>query len=241
MALSATLAPNFGGLRTGYGSRMAFSGFPVEGIEFYEQLAADNSRAFWQANKSRFDEFVKQPMVELTEELADFGPFHMFRPYNDVRFSKNKPPYKTAQGAYGESEGGAGHYVQFSAEGLMVGAGYYAMAKDQLVRFREAIAGEATGAELAALAADAEQRRYSLGAIDTLKTAPRGYPKDHPRIELLRRKGLIATQEFGASKWIHTKAAAKRIRDSWTGVADLCAWLDAHVGPSTLPPDDRPF
>jgi hypothetical protein len=57
----------------------------------------------------------------------------------------------------------------------------------------------------------------------------------------LRRKGLIAIKEFGAPKWIHTAGAAERIRDTWTGVADLCAWLDAHVGPSTLPPDDRPF
>ncbi len=169
---------------------MAFKGFPIEGIEFYEQLAADNSRSFWQANKGRYDEFVKQPMVELTEALGEFGPFHMFRPYNDVRFSKNKPPYKTAQGAYGESEGGAGFYAQFSAEGLMVGAGYYAMAKDQLQRFRTAIDGEATGEELVAFVADAERRKYSISAIDSLKTAPRGYPKDHPRIELLRRKGL---------------------------------------------------
>jgi uncharacterized protein (TIGR02453 family) len=220
---------------------MAFRGFPAEGIEFYEQLEANNSRTFWQANKHRFDEFVKQPMVELTEALDEFGPFHMFRPYNDVRFSKNKPPYKIHQGAYGESEGGAGHYMQFSATGLMVGAGYYAMAKDQLVRFREAIDGDATGAELAELVADAEKRKYTISAIDTLKTAPRGYPKDHPRIELLRRKGLIAMQELGTPKWLHTAGAAKRIRDSWTGVADLCAWLDAHVGPSTLPPDDRPF
>ena len=220
---------------------MAFSGFPTEGIEFYEQLEADNSRAFWQANKHRYDEFVKQPMIELTEALDEFGPFHMFRPYNDVRFSKNKPPYKTQQGAYGESEGGAGHYVQFSATGLMVGGGYYAMAKDQLERFRAAIDGDATGSELAALVADAERRKYSIGAIGELKTAPRGYPKDHPRIELLRRKGLIAARQFGLPKWIHTAAAAKRIRDSWTGAADLCAWLDAHVGPSTLPPDDRSF
>ena len=187
---------------------MAFSGFPGEGIEFYEQLAADNSRSFWQANKGRFEEYVKQPMVELTEELADFGPFHMFRPYNDVRFSKNKPPYKTQQGAYGESEGGAGHYVQFSADGLMAGAGYYAMAPDQLERSRSAIDGETTGAELVELVADAEKRKYSISAIDSLKTAPRGYPKDHPRIELLRRKGLIAVQEFGAPKWVHTRGAA---------------------------------
>ena len=220
---------------------MAFSGFPTEGIEFYEQLEADNSRAFWQVNKGRYDEFVKQPMIELTEALDEFGPFHMFRPYNDVRFSKNNPSYKTQQGAYGESEGGAGHYVQFSAGGLMAGAGYYAMAKDQLERFRSAIDGDATGSELVALVADAEKRKYSIGAIDELKSAPRGYPKDHPRIELLRRKGLIATRQFGLPKWIHTAGAAKRIRDSWTGTADLCAWLDAHVGPSTLVPDDSAY
>jgi uncharacterized protein (TIGR02453 family) len=177
----------------------------------------------------------------LTEALADYGPFHLFRPYNDVRFAKNKPPYKIAQGAYGESEDGAGYYVQLSAAGLMVGAGYYAMAKDQLERFRVAIDREATGDEVVDLVADAERRGYTIGAISELKTAPRGYPKDHPRIELLRRKGLIAMREFGAPTWLHTKAAATRVRDSWTGVADLCAWLDAHVGPSTLPPDDRPF
>jgi uncharacterized protein (TIGR02453 family) len=220
---------------------MTFRGFPVDGMVFYEELAADNSKTFWHANKPRYDESVKQPMLELTETLDEFGPFHMFRPHNDLRFSKNKPPYKTHQGAYGESEGGTGYYAQFSAEGLMVGAGYYAMAKDQLARFRAAIDADATGSELEVLVADAKKRKYSISAINELKTAPRGYPKDHPRIELLRKKGLIAVREFGAPKWIHTADAAKRIRDSWTGVADLCAWLDAHVGPSTLPPEDRPF
>lgn len=215
---------------------MGFRGLPEEGIGFYEQLVADNSRTFWKANKATYDEFVKQPMIELTEALDDFGPFHLFRPYNDVRFSKNRPPYKTHQGAYGESEGGTGYYLQFSADGLMVGAGYYDMAKDQLERFRGAIDGEATGTELAELVAEAERRAYSIGAIGALKTAPRGYPKDHPRIELLRRKGLIAARDFGSPKWIHTPGAAGRIRDAWSGVADLCAWLDAHVGPSTLPP-----
>jgi uncharacterized protein (TIGR02453 family) len=220
---------------------VTFHGFPVEGIEFYEQLAADNTRLFWQANRQRYEEFVRRPMVELTEALAEFGPFHLFRPYNDVRFAKHRPPYKTAQGAYGESEGGAGFYVQFSADGLMVGAGYYAMARDQLERFRTAVDRDATGSEVAALVAAAERRGYGIGAIDELKTAPRGFPKDHPRIVLLRRKGLIATREFGAPPWLHTKGAVTRVRSAWTGIADLCAWLDAHVGPSTLPPDDRPF
>ena len=220
---------------------MAFAGFPIAGIEFYEQLSADNSRAFWQDNRDRYTQYVKTPMVELTEELSDFGPFHMFRPHNDLRFSKNKPPYKTQQGAYGELEGGSGYYVQFSADGLMAGGGYYAMAGDQLARFRTAIDGDATGAELEAFVADVRSRKYEIGAIGELKSAPRGYPKDHPRIELLRMKGLIATKTFGSPKWLHTKAAAVRVRESWEGVADLCAWLDAHVGPSTLPPEDRPF
>ncbi len=220
---------------------MAFTGFPAAGIEFYEQLSADNSRAFWQANKDRYVEHVKTPMLELTEALSDYGPFHMFRPHNDLRFSKNKPPYKTAQGAYGELEGGSGYYIQFSAEGLMVGGGYYAMAKDQLARFRAAVDAESTGAEIAALVADVERRKYGIGAIGELKTAPRGYPKDHPRIALLRRKGLIAMKEFGAPRWIHTAAAATRVRRTWEGLSELCAWLDAHVGPSTEPPDDRPF
>ena len=79
-------------------SDMAFTGFPVEAIEFYEQLEADNTKTFWLENKQRFVEHVKTPMLELTEALDDFGPFHVFRPNNDLRFSKNKPPYKTQPG-----------------------------------------------------------------------------------------------------------------------------------------------
>ncbi len=219
---------------------MAFRGIPAEALTFYEELEADNSRPFWQANKARHEEYVKGPVIELTEELAEFGPFHVFRPYHDVRFAKNRPPYKTHQGAYAESEGGAGYYLQVSATGLRVGGGYYAMAKDQLDRFRRAVDADATGAELVSLVDAATRDGYDVGAIGELKTAPRGYPKDHPRIELLRRKGLVGSKDFGSPRWLHTKSAAARIRETWAGLSDLFEWLDAHVGPSTLPPD-RPF
>ena len=86
---------------------MAFTGFPPGGLTFYEQLGADNTKAFWQANKATFESDVQSPMRELCAELDEFGPFHLFRPYNDVRFAKNRPPYKDHQGAYGEREGGA--------------------------------------------------------------------------------------------------------------------------------------
>ena len=118
---------------------MAFTGFTDETFAFYETLQADNNRAFWQANKHRYQSAVRAPLDALLAELDAYGPFHVFRPYKDVRFSKEKIPYKDHQGAYGESEGGAGFYVQVSATGLMAATGYYAMASDQLARFREAV------------------------------------------------------------------------------------------------------
>ena len=127
------------------------------------------------------------------------------------------------------------------ALGLMAASGYYAMAKDQLRRFRDAVVADATGEEIASLVGDATRRGYEIGSIGELKTAPRGYDRDHPRIELIRRKGLMLSKDFGAPKWLHTKQAERRIRDCWDGAAEVCAWLDAHVGPSTEPPGDRPF
>ena len=217
---------------------MAFTGFPPAAFDFYERLEADNSKAFWQANKSTFDEAVQRPMASLCEELGDYGQFRIFRPYNDLRFAKNRPPYKTHQGAYVESDGGAGYYFDIGADGLLVGVGYYGMAKDQLERFREAVASDDTGQEVERITSALAKQGYSIGAIDELKSAPRGYPKDHPRVGLLKRKGLMASRQFPVAKWMSTKQAAGKIRSAWDGAKPLCGWLDANVGPSTLPPED---
>src|ERR671928_51123 len=100
---------------------MAFRGFPAEAIEFYEGLEADNTRAYWQDHKKDYEELVKRPMVELLAELSDeFGEGKIFRPFRDVRFSKDKSPYKTAIGAT-LARGG---YVQFSAHGLAAGSAF---------------------------------------------------------------------------------------------------------------------
>ncbi|MGD9705010.1 MAG: DUF2461 domain-containing protein [Acidimicrobiia bacterium] len=215
-----------------------FRGFPREAIEFYEGLALDNSRAYWLANKQRYEHSVRAPMLALLHELDEFGPFHIFRPYNDVRFAKNKPPYKDGIGAYGESEGGAGFYVQLSAAGLLAGSGYYAMASDQLERFRTSVDDEHRGGEIAGIVEELHRSDLTTGAISELKTAPRGYPKNHPRIGLLRRKGLVASRAWPVAGWLHTKKAADRVRATWRVAHDMNAWLDAHVGPSQLAPDD---
>jgi uncharacterized protein (TIGR02453 family) len=216
-----------------------FAGFPAEAFEFYEQLEADNSRLWWQGNKPRYDAVVRGPMAALCALIEDpWGPFHIFRPYVDTRFAKGKPPYKTHIGAYSESEGGAGFYLQLSAAGLMAATGYYAMAPDQLERFRQVVDDEARGKELQRLVAAAERKGYSIGAISELKTAPRGYPKDHPRIGLLRRKGLMGSITWAPEDWMYTAKAKDRVVSAWKGFGAVNEWLDTHVGPSTLPPED---
>ncbi len=207
---------------------MAFSGWPAEAIEFYEGLEADNSKSYWLSHKTVYDELVRQPMLELLAELEpEFGEGKIFRPYNDIRFRKDKSPYKTAIGA---SLGGGG-YVQFSASGLATGRGMYHLDPGQLDRFRRAIAADSSGAKLAAIVAEARQAGLDVAAHDTLKTSPKGYPKDHPRAELLRYKGLIAWQEWPAGAWLGTPEPKNRITDFLHAAAPLADWLDTHVGP----------
>ncbi len=215
---------------------MGFRGWPVEAIEFYEGLEADNSRAYWQDHKAIYERDVKGPMEELLAELADeFGEGKIFRPYRDVRFSADKSPYKTAMGA-SLSRGG---YVQLSSAGLGAGTGMYMMAPDQLERYRQAVAEDRTGLPLAKLVASANKAGIEVTAHESLKTAPKGYPKDHPRIGLLRQKGLITWKQWPVGAWLGTRQAYTRVVAFLRASRPLNGWLDEHVGPSILPGDRR--
>jgi uncharacterized protein (TIGR02453 family) len=216
---------------------VAFTGFSPEAFDFYDRLEAHNDREFWTANKAEYERLVRRPMEALCAELADYGRFHLYRPYNDMRFAKGRPPYKTHQGAYTQGPGGGGHYVQVSADGLMAASGYYAMAKDQLDRFRDAVDDPDLGAEIAGLTDGLVASGYEIGAHETLKTAPRGFPKDHPRVELLRRKGLMAWRSWPPARWMHGREAVRRVQGVFSDVAPMAQWLDRHVGPSDLPSD----
>ena len=120
---------------------VTFRGWPDEAIDFYDGLEEDNSRAYWTAHKATYDDAVKAPMEALLADLApEFGEGKIFRPNRDVRFSHDKSPYKTAIGAVF----GGGGYVQLSGAGLAVGRGMYAMATDQLERFRDAVDADTT-------------------------------------------------------------------------------------------------
>jgi uncharacterized protein (TIGR02453 family) len=210
---------------------VAFDGWPAEAIDFYDGLEEDNSKAYWHANKTVYDSAVRTPMDELLAELApEFGEGRVFRPNRDVRFSADKSPYKTSIAAV-LADGG---YVQLSAAGLGVGNGMYMMASDQLERFREAIDAEASGLALVDLVASTRAQGIEVTAHESLKTAPRGYPKDHPRIDLLRLKGLIVWREWSVGPWLSTRKAKTRVVDLLRASRPVVGWLDEHVGPSAL-------
>src|SRR5947209_6550662 len=158
---------------------MAFRGWPAEAIEFFEGLEADNSKAYWEDHRAVYEEAVKGPMAALLAELApEFGEGKIFRPYRDVRFSRDKSPYKTSIAA---TLSGGG-YVSLSSEGLGAGSGYYTLMPDQLERYRQAVVDARSGGRIAKLVDEARAMGLEVSAHDVLKTAPRGYDKDHPRI-----------------------------------------------------------
>lgn len=220
-------------------ARSTFSGFPAEATEFFADLELDNSREFWLANKPVFERSVKAPMRALLDALdPDPGAFHVFRPNRDVRFSPDKSPYKVQHGAAATTPGGTVLYVHVSADGLFMASGCYMLARDQVARLREAIADDEAGPRLETLLKAVERKGLEIGggAEPALKTAPRGYPKDHPRIALLRLKGLVAHETIVDPEIVETAAALGRVRASWKAAAPMRAWLEEHVGPSTLPP-----
>jgi uncharacterized protein (TIGR02453 family) len=215
---------------------MAFRGWPVEAVEFFEGLEADNSKSYWQANKAVYEQCVKAPMEELLAELApELGPGKVFRPYRDVRFSRDKTPYKTNIAAL---VGPAG-YVSLSAEGLGAGAGMVHLAADQLERYRRSVDDDRAGAQLDAAVAAIRAAGHECGPHEALKTAPRGYPKDHPRIELLRAKGIIVWHQWPPASWLGTAKAKARVAEVIRSAEPLTRWLAEHVGPTSLESDRR--
>ena len=215
---------------------MTFRGWPAEAIEFYEGLEADNSRAYWSDHKSVYEDVVQRSMQELLADLAPkFGEGRIFRPYRDVRFSKDKSPYKTSIAA--TLDGGG--YVQLSADGLGVGLGIYHLMPDQLDRFRQAVADDRAGRALVRLVDRLRAAGVEVAAHDTLKTAPRGYPKDHPRIELLRHKGLVSWKQWPVAAWLGTAKAKGRVIEFLRASQPLGKWLNVNVGPSTAPDQHR--
>ena len=207
----------------------AFQGFPSAALDFYDDLEMDNTKSFWEAHKAVYAEAVKAPMVALTEALApEFGTAKIFRPYRDVRFAKDKTPYKTHQGAYVAVAPATGWYVEVSAPGVRVGAGFYHAESADLARIRDGMADERTGTELAKLLRSLKRKGFELGG-ETLKTTPRGYDADHPRIDLLRHKSMTLGRSYGFEPVIHTAELLDLVRKDWRSLRSFVDWVTHRI------------
>jgi uncharacterized protein (TIGR02453 family) len=207
-----------------------FTGFPLWGPRFYSELELHNTREFWAAHKDRWEREVRDPMRALVAALEpEFGPATVFRPHRDVRFSPDKSPYKTHQGAIAGPAPGLGYYVGLDADGLIVGGGFRTHSTAQTDRFRRAVDSDA-GAELAGIVTALVAAGFSVEGA-ALKTHPRGYPADHPRVDLLRRKELMAVTNVGTPPWLATPAALEQVRRMWRQVRPLAEWAVTNVGP----------
>ena len=212
-----------------------FSGIPVDALDFYEDLAVENSRAWWQANKARYTGSVREPLEALLTALEDeFGPAHVFRPHRDVRFSADKSPYKDHQGALATTVPGMGYYVQVAADGLMTGGGFYPTGADQLPRLRAAIDSPRSGQDLQRLTDTLVGDGFELDG-DRVATRPRGVAAEHPRLPLMRFKSLVAKRGHGAPPWLSTPEVVEQVREDWRAVRPLVDWLTEHVGAAEHP------
>jgi len=211
------------------------SGFGSAATEFFEDLEDQNTREFWLAHKDVFDREVREPMAAVLDSLPEkYQPFKVFRMNRDMRFSADKSPYKTAHGAAHRSPG-AVHYLHLDASGLMVACGNYVMETDELDRYRQAVVDDTSGAELTEILAALRRRRslrLGTGGAEPLKTAPRGFPRDHPRADLLRQKGIIVMRTRPPSELQNGTRIRTFVVDTFEICADLTDWLGRYVGAS---------
>jgi uncharacterized protein (TIGR02453 family) len=221
----------------------SFHGFPADAFEWFRGIETDNSKHYFSTHRETYEVAVRDALQGLLEELAaEFGgTVKMFRQHRDVRFSRDKSPYKArTYGVIAERSGGrTALYAQLSSEGLFAGTGYYVLATDQLARFRDAVVNDVTGPEL-----ESAVRGVETAGVETfgeaLRTAPRGYPRDHPRIELLRHKSLIGGRRADPGLGgIARDTALAHTRETWRACEPLNSWLERNVGASELPMQGR--
>ncbi len=214
---------------------MSFDGFPEQALEFYEGLEADNSKAYWTDHRATYDSCVRAPLEALLARLEpEFGRAKVFRPYRDVRFSRDRTPYKTAAAAAVGDDVQGGLYLQLSAAGLMLAGGAHGLATDQARRLRAAIADDRPGRTLVAVLDRLRAAGFTVEG-DRLKRLPKDWGPDHPRADLLTLKTLFAVQQHEPQEWLQSPETADRVAAAWRALGPLNTWLRDQVGPSRGP------
>jgi uncharacterized protein (TIGR02453 family) len=218
---------------------VTFTGFGEHAIDFFDGLTADNSKPYWEDNKAIYQTDVREPMeallAALEKEFGDLGSAKVFRPYRDVRFARDKSPYKTnCGGVIEQGRGGGAYYVEVSSAGLRVGGGCFHLQSDQIARFRVAAADDIRGPVLEKTLDRLRRRGWEIKG-DQMKTRPRDYPADHPRIDLLRYRSVYTVKVWEPDDVLHEKACLDRVRKAWREIRPFNEWAADHVGVSAQP------
>lgn len=186
-----------------------FTGFDPAGDAFFRELARRQDREWFHAHKADYDALWVRPFTALLSEVArkiepayedcELVPPKVFRIHRDVRFARDKEPYKTHIGGFvavaraaDAISRPAAFYLQLGSEEFG-GAGVYVFEPASLARYRERVLDDRTGSELSTLMQKLTRAGYVAGGRELLKTPPRGIDPHHPRVELLKHKGLIVT------------------------------------------------
>ena len=208
-----------------------FAGFGEGAVEFYDGLLADNSKAYWTDHRGIYESDVLAPMRALLAVLEpEFGPGKVFRPYRDVRFSRDKTPYKTALRGHRRSvlRPGLGGRAAGRRRAVPVGPG---PARPLPHRRRRRPPRPRPRGPHRDRHGHGRGRGAARPAGDRLATRPRGVAPDHPRLELLRHRGLYAHRGWEPDDVLHEAATAERVAAVWRATRPLTDWLDDHVGP----------
>lgn len=208
--------------------------WPPAALDFLRELEDNNDRAWFKANRARYDRSLVEPARELADRLSHLGRPHFFRPYNNVRFRPG-PPIKEQLGVAIGYGGSGGFYFELSLDGLLVAAGMHRPAPDQLERFRAAVDDDRKAAVFERAVATAEAAGLAL-AEPELKRAPRGYQPHHPRLPRLQLKRLTVARRHPLELWLHEPSCDQRIQAELEAAAPFVTWIGETVGPSTRPP-----
>lgn len=216
-----------------------FHGFGKDAVPFLAGLAKDNSKAYWESRRETYQAAIAAPLQALGNELEDqFGEPKIFRPYRDLRFTPDKRPYQeyARMGFWSPETHDGGLYLQLGADGLLLGSGWYEPGRDQLERFRALQDDAPKTRALDELTQELADAGFPLSDGAPVKTAPRGWARDHPRIEWIRRTQLVASQTYPPDGWLVTDECFDVIADAFGTLNRWNRWLRDNVGPSHAAP-----
>jgi uncharacterized protein (TIGR02453 family) len=221
-----------------------FAGFADRDARFFKALAKQQSRDWFAVHRDEYEQGWLQPMKALLAEVRErIAPRYaheeiaapkIFRIHRDVRFSKDKSPYKTHIGGYlgidGTTAGPAGAaalYVHVAADEFFACAGQYMMDGEQLKRFRAAVVDDKRGKELTTLLRPLLRAGFAIASHEQLQRVPRGFDPAHPQADLLRRKGLIVTFPAPARALLTSRKLVDWLVTHGKKTVTLVEWLAA--------------